>query len=49
MHVGVGPGHTALDGDLDPRYPEKGGAPNFRPMSIVANRLDESRYHLVRR
>jgi len=31
--------------------PQKGGTapPNFRPMSIVAKRLDGSRCHLVRR
>jgi len=33
MRVGLGPGHTALDGD--PAPPKKGGtAPNFRPMSV---------------
>jgi len=33
-----------------PSSPSKGGtAPNFRPMSVVANRLYESRCHLVRR
>jgi len=36
--VGLGPGHTVLDGD---RAPPKGETPNFRPMSVVAKRLDE--------
>jgi len=42
MEVGFGPGHTELDGD--PAPPKRGAAPNFRPMSVVAKRLDESRY-----
>ena len=34
--VGLGPGHILLDGDPAPP-PQKGdGAPNFRPMSVVA-------------
>jgi len=38
MQVGLGPGHTVLDGNPAPP-PQKGGAtPNFRPMSIVAKR-----------
>ena len=47
MGVGLGPGHIVLDGD--PAPPPKGGiaAPTFRPMSIVAKRLDGSRCHLV--
>ena len=27
----------------------RGTAPNFRPMSVAAKRLDGSRFHLVRR
>jgi len=46
MKVGLGPGHIALDGDRAP-LPKRGTAPNFRPISIVAKRLDGSRYHLV--
>jgi len=47
MKVGLGPGHTVLDGDLVPP-PQKGAtAPNFRPMSIVHQWLDGSRCHLV--
>jgi len=40
MVVGLGPGDIMLDGD--PARPEKGHKPsvNFRPMSIVAKRLD---------
>jgi len=38
--VGIGPGDIVLDGDP---------APDFRPMSVVAKRLDASRCHLVRR
>jgi len=48
MEVGLGPGDFVLDGD--PAPPEKKGtAPNFRPMSIVAKRLDGSRRNLGRR
>jgi len=47
--VGLGRGHIVLDED-PARLPRKGGiAPNFRPVSIVAKRLDGSRYHMVRR
>jgi len=42
--VGIGPGHMVLYGDAaSPPLPRKGGgraAPNFRPMSIVAKRLN---------
>jgi len=48
IDAGLGPGHIVLNGG--PSFPQKRGtAPNFRPMSIVAKRLDGSRYHLVRR
>ena len=47
IEVGVGPGHIVLDGDTAP-LPQKGGrAANFRPIFIVAKRLDESRWHLA--
>ena len=48
MDIGLGPGDFVLDGDL---APPKGHSrpPNFRPMSIVAKRLEGSRCHLVRR
>jgi len=44
--VGLRPGHIVLDGDP---APPKGAeaAPNFRPMSVVAKRMDRSRCHLV--
>jgi len=37
--VGLGPGRTALDGDLAPP-PKRDTAPNSRPMSVVIKRLD---------
>ena len=41
MEVGLSPGDFVLDGTQSPS--QKGGeAPNFRPMSIVAKRLDGS-------
>ena len=46
--VGFGSGHIVPDGDSAP-LPKRGTAPNLRPMSIVAKRLDGSRCHLVRR
>jgi len=46
MEVGLGPGDIELDGDPTP--PKKGTVPNFRPMHIVAKRLDGSGCHLVR-
>jgi len=42
MEVGLGSGHTVLDGDPTPKT-----ALNFRPMSVVDKRLDGSRCHLV--
>ena len=45
----AGPGDFVLDGDPAP-FLKKGGTPpppNFRPMFIVAKRLDASRFHLV--
>ena len=46
--IDLGPGDIVLDGD--PAAPHKGhSTPTFRPMSILAKRLDGSRYHLVRR
>jgi len=49
MEIGLGPGDFILGGDPIPP-PQKGGGaplPNFRPMSIVAKRLDGSRWHLA--
>ena len=41
MEIGLGPDHIVLDGDSAP--PRDTAAPNFRPMSVVAKRLDGSR------
>jgi len=45
-HVGLGPGHIALDGDPAP-LPQRGTAPNFRPISFAAKWLHVSRCHFV--
>jgi len=47
--VGLGPGDIVLDGDQNPSSQKGGTAPNFWPMSIVAERLHGSKCHLVRR
>ena len=44
--VGLCPGDFVLDGDPLP-IPKRGVALNFRPIFIVAKRLDASRCHLV--
>ena len=44
--VGLGPGHIVLDG-YPADLPQRGTAPNFRPLSVVAKGLDGSRCHLV--
>jgi len=46
MEIGLGPDHIVLDGDPPPKR-GKVLHPNFRPMSVVAKRLDGSRCHLV--
>ena len=47
MQVGLGPGFIVLDGDPAP-LPQNGvESPNFRRMSVVAKRLDGSRWHLA--
>jgi len=46
--VGLSLGDIVLDGYPAPP-PIKGHSPNFRPMSVMAKRLYESGYHLVRR
>jgi len=49
MEVGLGPGHFALDGDPAPPSKKEGHSPpNFRAMSVVAQGLNGSMYHLVR-
>ena len=41
MDLGLGPSDFVLDGDPAPPHQKGGGAPsNFRPMFIVAQRLD---------
>ena len=49
MDVGLRPGDFVLDGDPVPPPHKGGGAPNFRPMFIVAKRLDGLRCHLALR
>ena len=50
MEAVVGPGHIVLNGDPAPPSPKRDTAvPNFRPMFVVAKRLDGSRYQLVGR
>ena len=47
--VGLSPGDFVLDGD-PAALPKKGAEPpNFRPMLIVARRLDGSRWYLALR
>jgi len=46
MQVGLVPGHNVLDGDTAPP-PQRGAAPNFRPISVAVKWLHESRCHLV--
>jgi len=40
VHVGLGPGHIVLTGDPARPVPKGDRAPNFRPISVVAKRLD---------
>jgi len=44
--VGLSLGNIVLNGDTA-APPLKGHSPNFRPMSVVAKRLDGLRCHLV--
>ena len=48
VELSLGPGDFVLDWDPD-RIPKRGRSPlpNFRPISIVAKRLDASRCHLA--
>ena len=41
MKVGLGPGHIMLDGVPGATNPKRGTAPNFWPISIVAERLQD--------
>jgi len=45
--VGLSPGDSVLDGDPAPHTNGVESIPNFRPISIVAKRLDASRCHFV--
>ena len=45
--VGLGPGHIVLGGDPSPQIRVQ--LPNFRPMPVVAKRLDGLGWHVVRR
>ena len=44
MQVGLGPGHIVLGGDAA-TPPQRGIAPNFRPISVAAKWLHGSRCH----
>jgi len=47
MEVGLGPNHIVQDGDTAP-FPQNGAErPNFRPIFIVAKRLDAPRCDMV--
>jgi len=48
VQVGLGPGHTVLDGEPVPPH-KRAQSPNFRPISVVAKLLDGLRCHLIRR
>jgi len=47
MKVGLGSGDFVLDGNPAPLSKKEAEPPIFRPMSIVAKRLDGSRWHLA--
>ena len=49
--LALGPDDTVLDGDpaAPPSKRGRSPLPNFRPTSIMAKRLDRSRWHLARR
>jgi len=47
VEVDLGPGDIVSDGD--PAPPKGHSSSNFRPMYVVAKRLDGSRCHLIRR
>jgi len=47
MEVGLSPADIVLDGDPASTLPKKSPLPNFRPISIVAKRLDGSIWHLA--
>ena len=41
MEVDLGPGHIVLDGVWGPNCPQRGTAPNFRSVSVVAKQTDD--------
>jgi len=45
MQVGLGPGHTVLDGDPPPSPLKGHSPPNFRPISVAAKWLHGPRCH----
>jgi len=45
--VGLSPNDIVLDGTQLPLLQKRAEPPNFRPMCIVAKRLDGSRWHLA--
>jgi len=47
MELGLSPGDFVLDADPASPPLERHSPPNFRPMSVVAKRLDGLRWHLV--
>jgi len=47
LELGLGPVDFVLDGDPAPLLKKGAEPPNFRPMFIVAKRLDGSRWHLA--
>ena len=47
MEVDLGPGHIVLDGEPAAFPKNETKPPNFRPIFIVAKRVDESRWHLA--
>jgi len=47
MEIGLGTGHILINGDSASPSQKGTQHPNFRPMSIVAKRLDGSRCHVV--
>jgi len=49
MKVGLIPGPRCVRCGPSSPSAKRGTAPNFRPMSVVAKRLDGSRYHSVGR
>jgi len=40
VNLGLGPGDVVLDDVAAAPTPKRGTAPSFRPMSVVAKRLD---------